>query len=103
MGFVCPYVRPYVRTILAVTNLKHDAFFNSEPNGSGFLTIHNYCGRSPFGVVKNHMALYLLVFFSLFNSSELEYCCKGRGVGHLSSSDLSNVYLCGIGRSHMDG
>ena len=48
-------------------------------------------------------APFLLLFcLCLSVSSTLDSCCEGPGVGHFSSSDLSNVYWCGLGRSHMD-
>ena len=47
--------------------------------------------------------LFSLLCLILSNLLVPESCCEGRGVRPLFYLDLSNVYLCGIGRSNMDG
>ena len=43
--------------------------------------------------------LFCLVYSDLL---ALDYFCEGIGVGCFFSFGLSNVYLCGPGRNHMD-
>ena len=42
-------------------------------------------------------------YFFDYDLSKLDSCCEELGIGWLFYFDLSNVYYCGTGRSHMDG
>ena len=61
-----------------------------------------YRGYRDFYFLVDPVPFILLFCFVYSDSLALDSCCEGLGVGCLFYFDLSNVYLCGTGRIHME-